>query len=56
MRNSLLLWSTILFSGAILGYVISKYCAIIAIVIWLIVFLKNVHIDSKKAFEKHRIQ
>mgnify|MGYP000073381636 len=56
MRNSLFLWSIILFSGAILGYFISKYCAIIAIVIWLIVFLKGVQIDSKKAFAKYRKQ
>lgn len=56
MRNSLFLWTTILFSGAIFGYFISKYCAIIVIVIWLIVFFKDVHIDAEKAFEKYRIQ
>ena len=54
MRNSFFLWSIILFSGAILSYFISEYCAIIAIVIWLIIFFKNVHLDSEKAFEKYR--
>ncbi len=54
MRNSLFLWSIILFSGAILAHFISKYCAIIAIVIWLILFFKDVHIDSEKAFGKYR--
>lgn len=54
MRNSLFLWSIILFSGAISAYFISKYCAIIAIVIWLILFFKDVHTDSEKAFEKYR--
>jgi len=56
MRNSLFLWSTILFSGAILGYFISKYCAIVSIVIWLIVFFKDFHIDAEKAFEKYKKQ
>lgn len=54
IRNSLFLWAIILFLGAILTYFISKYCAIIAIVIWLIIFFKDVHIDSEKAFEKYK--
>ena len=54
MRNSLFLWSIILFLGAILAYFISKYCAIISIFIWLIIFFKDVHIDLEKAFEKYR--
>ncbi|MCY6959073.1 DUF3784 domain-containing protein [Clostridium brassicae] len=54
MRNSLLLWSIILFLGTILGHFASKYCAIIAIIIWLSIFLKDVHIDSEKPFDKYR--
>lgn len=54
MRNSLFLWSIILFSGAILAYFVSDYCAIIAIVIWLIIFFKDVHINSEKAFGKYK--
>lgn len=54
MRNSLFTWAAILFLGAILSYYISKYCAIIAIVIWIVIFLKEVHIDSQKAFKKYR--
>ena len=54
MRNSLFRWSLILFLGAIFSYFFSKYFAIIAIVIWLILFFKGVHLDSKKAFEKYR--
>lgn len=56
MRNSLFLWSVILFSGAISGKFISKYCAMTAIVIWAIIFFKDVHIDPEKAFEKYRKQ
>ena len=54
MRNSLFIWAIILFLGAILSYYISKYCAIIAIVIWLVIFFKDVYIDSEKAFEKYK--
>ena len=54
MRNSLFIWAIILFLGAISSYYISKYCAIIAIVIWLIIFFKDFYIDSEKSFEKYR--
>ena len=54
MRNSLLIWAVILFLGAILSYCISKYYGIIAIVIWIVIFFKEVHMDSEKAFEEYR--
>ena len=54
MRNSLFIWAIILFLGAILSYYISKYCAIIASIIWIVIFFKDVHIDSEKAFIKYK--
>lgn len=54
MRNSLFINAMILLLGAILSYFISKYCGIIAIVIWLIIFFKDVHIDPKKEFIKYK--
>lgn len=54
MRNSLFLWAIILFIGAIFSYFVSNYCAIIAFIIWLIVFFKDVHISPTKAFEKYK--
>ena len=54
MRNSLFIWAIILFLGAILSYYISKYCAIIAIVIWLVIFIKHFYIYPEKAFEKYK--
>ena len=54
MRNFLFIWAIILFLGAISSYYISKYCAIIAMVIWIVIFFKEVHFDSQKAFEKYR--
>jgi len=54
MRNSLFLWFIILSLGAFFSYLISKYFAAVAIVTWLIIFLKDVHIDAEKAFEKYK--
>ncbi|MFC5540201.1 MAG: DUF3784 domain-containing protein [Bacilli bacterium] len=54
MRNSLFLWSILLLSGALFGYFLSQYGAFLAIVIWLILFFKDVHLDPKKAFKKYR--
>lgn len=53
MRNSFFIWSVILLLGGILTYLISNYFAILAIIIWIVLFLKDVHIDSEKAFVKY---
>lgn len=53
-RNSLLIWSGILFIGAVLSYFISQYLAILAVIVWLIVFFRDVHFDAEKAFEKYK--
>ena len=55
MRNSLLLWFGIFAVGAILCYFFTPYIAIIAFVVWLILFFKEVHLDTEKAFEKYRL-
>ncbi|MGG5462810.1 DUF3784 domain-containing protein [Clostridium sp. B9] len=54
MRNSFFIWSIILFMGAIFSYFINKYCSIIAIIIWIIIFFRDVHWDAKAAFEKYK--
>ena len=56
MRNSFLLWATILFLGTILSYFLNKYFAILSIIIWIILFIKDVHIDPDKAFNKYKIK
>lgn len=53
-RNSFLLWSFIQAIGAIFSYVFSSYFAIAACVLWLIIFFKDVHLDTHKAFEKYK--
>jgi hypothetical protein len=54
MRNSFVIWSGILLIGAILSYFINKYFAGFAFIIWLILFFKDVHIDTNKAFGKYK--
>ncbi|MBQ8943740.1 MAG: DUF3784 domain-containing protein [Clostridia bacterium] len=53
MRNQCFVRSAIMLAGAILSLFVSKYMAIPAFVIWLVLFLKQVHFDSDKAFEKY---
>lgn len=53
-RNSILIWAVIFGVGAIASYFISPYSAIVAFVVWLIFFFKDVHLDEEKAFEKYK--
>jgi hypothetical protein len=55
-RNSMFIWTLIMYVGALFSYFISQYFAIIAFVIWLIVFFKDVHFDTDKAFGKYKIK
>ena len=56
MRNSYYLWTIIMSLGALGSYFISAYFAIIAYVVWGILFFRGVHIDAHKAFEKYLIK
>lgn len=53
-RNSFLIWAAIQGAGAALSYCVSRHIAIAAFVIWLIVFIKDVHLDEDKAFSKYK--
>ncbi|KPU43290.1 hypothetical protein OXPF_27310 [Oxobacter pfennigii] len=53
-RNNFLLWSVILLFGAGLSYFFSNYFAVFAMLIWIILFFKGVHIDTDKAFDKYK--
>ena len=56
MRNSCFIWAFIMFLGAIFSYFIGNYMAIIAYIVWFILFIKDVHLDNHKAFEKYLIK
>lgn len=53
-RNIVLIWAIIQGTGAVSAYCISQYTAVIAFIIWFIVFLKDVHLDEEKAFGKYK--
>ena len=54
VRNNLFIWSGVLFLGAALSGFISIYFAPAAIVIWLVLFFREVSFDPDKAFAKYR--
>ncbi|WMJ86027.1 DUF3784 domain-containing protein [Anaerocolumna sp. MB42-C2] len=53
-RNSMLIWTIIMLMGALFSFILSQYIAIIAFIIWLIIFFNDVHMDTVKAFEKYK--
>jgi hypothetical protein len=55
-RNAFLIWAGIFGVGAVLAYCLTQYMAIIAFVVWLVVFFKDVHLDMEKAFGKYKIK
>ncbi len=54
MRNLMFLLGFIMLIGALLSYFITPYIAILAFIIFLFIFLKNVSLDNKKAFLKYK--
>jgi hypothetical protein len=55
-RNAFLIWAMILGAGAVLAYCLTQYMAIVSVVVWLVVFFKDVHLDSEKAFGKYKMK
>lgn len=56
IRNQCFIWSVIMLIGAVLSYFITPYMAILAFIIWLFLFFKDVHLDNHKAFEKYLLK
>lgn len=56
IRNQSFTWSVIMFFGAVLSYFVTSYMAIPAFIIWGILFFKEVHLDTHKAFEKYMLK
>lgn len=52
MRNQCFLWAGIMLIGALVALV-NSYCAIGAYVVWGILFFKEVHLDTHRAFKKY---
>lgn len=56
MRNQCFIHFVILCIGSVLSYYLIAYVAIVAILVWLILFFRNFNLDAEKAFEKYLIQ
>ena len=55
-KKSFTIWTLIFLVGAIGSYYINQYCSVIAFIIWLIIFFKDIHLDEEKAFGKYKIK
>ena len=56
IRNQCFIWAVIMLIGAVLSYYLSPYMSIPTFGIWLILFFKDVHFDTHKAFEKYLLK
>lgn len=56
IRNQCFTWSAIMLIGAVLSYFVTPYMAILAYIVWLVLFFKDVHWDNHKAFEKYLLK
>lgn len=53
IRNQCFIWAAIMLAGALLSCIFASYMAIPAYIIWLVLFIREVHFDNHKAFEKY---
>ncbi len=56
IRNQCFTWVGIMLIGAVLSYFLTPYMAIPAFIIWMVLFFKEVHFDTHKAFEKYLLK
>jgi len=55
MRNRISIWAVIFLVGGVLSYLIDWRLTIIAFVVFMIAFLKEVKPDTETAFDKYRL-
>ncbi|MFP3154402.1 DUF3784 domain-containing protein [Lachnospiraceae bacterium ZAX-1] len=55
-RNMCSIWGIIFVAGAVFSFLAGTYMAILAFVVWLVLFFKEVHLTVEKAFEKYKIK
>lgn len=56
IRNSCFVWTAIMIIGAFGSLFLTTHLAIVAYIVWGIVFFKDVHFDAHKAFEKYLLK
>ena len=56
IRNQCFIWTAVMLAGALLSCFLTPYMAILAYIIWFVLFFKEVHFDNHKAFEKYLLK
>lgn len=56
VRNQCFTWVVIMLIRAVLSCFLTSYMAITAFIVWSILFFKDVHFDTHKAFEKYLLK
>ena len=56
IRNQCFMWAIIMLAGALLSCFLTPYIAIPTLIIWLVLFFREVHFDNHKAFEKYLLK
>ena len=54
-RNGFFIWTAVFAVGAALSLLASQYFAVATFIVWLVLFLKDVHFSAEKAFEKYKL-
>ena len=54
VRNQMLLWGVLAFGGAVLSYFLHYAFAVVALGVIAVLFFREVHFDTEKAFGKYR--
>ena len=54
-RNGFFIWTAVFAAGAVLSLLASQCFAVAAFIVWLALFLKDVHFSAEKAFEKYKL-
>ncbi|NLY82819.1 MAG: DUF3784 domain-containing protein [Clostridiales bacterium] len=55
MRNLFFVWCILFVIGGVLSHFISQHIAIVFFMVWLILFFREVHFDTEKAFGKYKL-
>lgn len=56
IRDSCFMWAAIMLIGALGSLFLTPYFAIVAYIVWGVLFFKDVHFDTHKAFEKYLLK
>lgn len=55
-RNACFRWALVYIAGAFASYFLHAYIVVIAFLVWLFSFCRDVHLDDEHAFSKYRIK